>query len=245
MVNEWEKRKQAGGRSILTISCDWHGIFCSRARRCGGNFSCSIGRCWLTSFRIRIRFSGISFFCFHPRISRKRISTRLHPEPGRLFIVGDPKQSIYRFRNADIETYLEIADPQRLNSLGLDHLKLTTNFRSVPSILSFVDAAFTDVMKPADDDSRYQPRLPGLWRSRGSKDGVACAGGQPPWRCKERRRFKAHVAEIDRTGSRNGLPGSSAKFRARNPGRFRIRRKEAVAAGALLNMAISRSCFRS
>jgi ATP-dependent helicase/nuclease subunit A len=81
---------------------------------------------------------------------------RLHPGPGRLFLVGDPKQSIYRFRSADIETYLEIADPAAMRVLGLERLQLTTNFRSVPSILRFVDAAFANVMSlPAD--GRYQP----------------------------------------------------------------------------------------
>ncbi len=82
---------------------------------------------------------------------------RLRPEPGRLFIVGDPKQSIYRFRNADIETYLGIVERERLQALGLDRLELTTNFRSLPSILKAVDVAFADVMRPAGDDSRYQP----------------------------------------------------------------------------------------
>jgi ATP-dependent helicase/nuclease subunit A len=82
--------------------------------------------------------------------------SKLQPGPGRLFIVGDPKQSIYRFRNADIETYLEIADPMAMLALGLERLQLTTNFRSVPSILRFVDAAFTGAMSmPAD--GRYQP----------------------------------------------------------------------------------------
>jgi ATP-dependent helicase/nuclease subunit A len=82
--------------------------------------------------------------------------SKLRPGPGRLFIVGDPKQSVYRFRNADIETYLEIADPTAMQAFGLEHLQLTTNFRSVPSILRFVDAAFTGVMR-APDDGRYQP----------------------------------------------------------------------------------------
>jgi len=82
--------------------------------------------------------------------------SRLRPGPGRLFIVGDPKQSIYRFRSADIETYLEIADPVNTKGLGLERLQLTTNFRSVPSILHFVDAAFAGIMS-APADGCYQP----------------------------------------------------------------------------------------
>ncbi len=77
---------------------------------------------------------------------------RLRPEPGRLFIVGDPKQSIYRFRGADIETYLETVEKAR--GLALERLELTTNFRSVPSILRFVDEAFCESMKQAGS---YQP----------------------------------------------------------------------------------------
>ncbi len=81
---------------------------------------------------------------------------RLRPAPGKLFIVGDPKQSIYRFRNADIETYLGIVDPENMKSLGLERLKLTTNFRSVPSILRFVDGVFSSMMQPPTD-GLYQP----------------------------------------------------------------------------------------
>jgi len=80
----------------------------------------------------------------------------LRPAPGRLFIVGDPKQSIYRFRGADIETYQDIVDPERLKALGLERLELTMNFRSVPSILGFVDSAFGSVMMRSDDGN-YQP----------------------------------------------------------------------------------------
>jgi ATP-dependent helicase/nuclease subunit A len=76
--------------------------------------------------------------------------------PGRLFIVGDPKQSIYRFRGADIETYGAIADANSMARIGLERLELTANFRSVPTILSFVDEAFRDVMKRSAE-APYQP----------------------------------------------------------------------------------------
>ncbi len=76
--------------------------------------------------------------------------------PGRLFVVGDPKQSIYRFRGADIETYLDVSSSPSMMSLGLAQLSLTTNFRSVPSILSFADELFGGVMKK-EDGKPYQP----------------------------------------------------------------------------------------
>ncbi|HSW39069.1 MAG TPA: UvrD-helicase domain-containing protein, partial [Acidobacteriota bacterium] len=81
----------------------------------------------------------------------------LCPGPGRLFIVGDPKQSIYRFRNADIEAYLGFVEPLKLQIRGIERLRLTANFRSVPSILDFVDGAFGDIMKQPAEGGRYQP----------------------------------------------------------------------------------------
>jgi len=77
------------------------------------------------------------------------------PEPGRLFIVGDPKQSIYRFRGADIETYLGLAREEKLRALGVERLTINRNFRSVPSILRFVDEAFAGEIHPPDDGN-YQ-----------------------------------------------------------------------------------------
>lgn len=66
------------------------------------------------------------------------------PVPGRLFIVGDPKQSIYRFRRADVGIYREVG--QRLDACGAKLVKLTTSFRSVPAIQACVNAAFEPIM---------------------------------------------------------------------------------------------------
>ncbi|MBM4084980.1 MAG: hypothetical protein FJ272_09350, partial [Planctomycetes bacterium] len=81
-------------------------------------------------------------------------------EPGKLFLVGDPKQSIYRFRRADIEMYhqgrarLE-ASSQSARS-GTSVLHITENFRCAPQIVDWVNAAFASlIQKSADGD--YQP----------------------------------------------------------------------------------------
>ncbi len=60
--------------------------------------------------------------------------------PGALFVVGDPKQSIYRFRRADLEVYGQVRD--RIVNCGGEVLPLTANFRSRRAIGRFVDAAF-------------------------------------------------------------------------------------------------------
>ncbi len=63
----------------------------------------------------------------------------LTPAPGSLFVVGDPKQSIYRFRRADIETYNFVRG--RIEGSGRI-LALTTNFRSTGRLCAFVNTAF-------------------------------------------------------------------------------------------------------
>jgi ATP-dependent helicase/nuclease subunit A len=69
---------------------------------------------------------------------------RVRPLPGKLFVVGDPKQSIYRFRRADVALYERIK--RHLVSLGAAVLELSTSFRSLPAIQSFVNAAFAPLM---------------------------------------------------------------------------------------------------
>ncbi len=61
--------------------------------------------------------------------------------PGKLFVVGDPKQSIYAFRRADIEAYLEVVEKIVLAQDGIE-CRLTTNFRSDGAILDVVNGAF-------------------------------------------------------------------------------------------------------
>src|SRR5262245_6658719 len=62
------------------------------------------------------------------------------PHPGKLFIVGDPKQAIYRFRGTDVGTYWRVAD--QIRQRGGRVLQLTKSYRSVPEIQRFVNAAF-------------------------------------------------------------------------------------------------------
>jgi exodeoxyribonuclease-5 len=58
--------------------------------------------------------------------------------PGALFLVGDPKQAIYRFRGADVHAYLAAREAIEADVL----LEIIANFRSLEPILTFVNAAF-------------------------------------------------------------------------------------------------------
>jgi ATP-dependent helicase/nuclease subunit A len=66
------------------------------------------------------------------------------PAPGKLFVVGDPKQSIYRFRRADVGTYQAVKD--LLVARGAACVYLTTSFRAIPSIQRLVNAGFAPAM---------------------------------------------------------------------------------------------------
>ncbi len=66
-------------------------------------------------------------------------------EPGRLFFVGDPKQSIYRFRRADIATFLAAAD--RFAERATPEY-LTCNFRSTPRVLAWINRVFGELIQP-------------------------------------------------------------------------------------------------
>jgi ATP-dependent helicase/nuclease subunit A len=65
---------------------------------------------------------------------------KVKPVAGKLFIVGDPKQAIYRFRRADVGTYEEVK--HLLVKNGAELLQLTASFRSLPSIQAMINGAF-------------------------------------------------------------------------------------------------------
>jgi ATP-dependent exoDNAse (exonuclease V) beta subunit len=67
----------------------------------------------------------------------------LKPAPGRLTVVGDPKQSIYRFRRADIAIYEEVKN----GALAGGQQVIATNFRSNSDLLTGLNAIFDEVLK--------------------------------------------------------------------------------------------------
>ncbi len=75
--------------------------------------------------------------------------------PGRLFFVGDPKQSIYRFRRADIGLFLDARDAFG----GTSPVPLHQNFRTVEPILEWVNHVFGRLMAEEVQraQARYQP----------------------------------------------------------------------------------------
>lgn len=85
-------------------------------------------------------------------------------DPGKLFIVGDPKQSIYAFRRADIEAYDRVVQECVLGQQppGESH-KLQTNFRSHRRLLDTVNTFFSEIFPPVAEvglQPQHDPLLP-------------------------------------------------------------------------------------
>lgn len=90
--------------------------------------------------------------------------------PGRLFIVGDPKQSIYRFRGADIEAYRRAV--ARVEACGGLELRLTASFRSPPEVIVPINRIFAPLIGPVGDgDDIYEPHYIPIESARGPADG--------------------------------------------------------------------------
>ena len=68
-----------------------------------------------------------------------------------LFIVGDPKQSIYAFRKAEVRLFLSLWDQQMLGCVPLERIELSTNFRSQPALIDWFNASFTAIFPEQSD----------------------------------------------------------------------------------------------
>jgi ATP-dependent helicase/nuclease subunit A len=82
-----------------------------------------------------------------------------------LFVVGDPMQSIYQFREAEVGLFLRARD-SGIGGVRLEALRLSRNFRSIPKLIDWTNDAFTSLF-PASDDLRasavaFTPSLAGL-----------------------------------------------------------------------------------
>ena len=126
--------------------------------------------------------------------------------PGRLFIVGDAKQSIYRFRGADLGVVQQVKGGGRLSLLTLSE-----NRRSQEPVLKWVNAVFGTVM--GEDDSGLQAEYVPLQANAGVQQtglnaGVRVFGGPSDDRADDvRRREAVEIARLIAAGTTDGEDG--------------------------------------
>ncbi len=75
--------------------------------------------------------------------------SRLQPAPGALFVVGDPKQSIYRFRRADITIYNRV---KQILERDAPPVELSVNFRTEQPVLDWINQTFTGMFPKSATD---------------------------------------------------------------------------------------------
>ena len=96
-------------------------------------------------------------------------------QPGKLFMVGDPKQSIYRFRRADIGMYDEVKDLMSGQPGGAGAVEaISQNFRTTPALVDWVNRVFTDVFD-GDAEPGRQPRYQRVAAYRPAAEGPRVA----------------------------------------------------------------------
>ena len=113
-----------------------------------------------------------------PADQRPRRWDEVTPEPGKLFVVGDPKQSIYRFRRADVRQMETLR-----RRMGGSTLRLVQNFRSQRPVIDWVNHLFGQWMALGEEQAGYAPishrweaktsheAAPSVWSLGGPVDG--------------------------------------------------------------------------
>jgi len=129
--------------------------------------------------------------------------------PGKLFMVGDPKQSIYGFRRADLQLYARV---KRLMERSGRILSLRVNFRSAPPVTEEVNALFRRLMR-GPEEGRFEPEHVDLvpWRTASNAGEGVCLLVPPPslkdddlnaraWRRRESGAIAAYIRRLVERG---------------------------------------------
>ena len=157
-----------------------------------------------TSSRTPIRSRPRSCCCSRPTIPTSATGARCVRAPGKLFIVGDPKQSIYRFRRADVGD-LPGGEGAAWRASGVPVVQLTSSFRARARDPAAgqrrVRAA--DAGGPRDAQAGYVPLAPCRERARRTS--------RPSSRC--RCRARTATRELAKTAIDESLPDAVGRLR--------------------------------
>ncbi len=136
---------------------------------------------------------------------------QLHESPARtLFLVGDPMQSIYRFREADVSLFLQVANNQYtgvFDNIEIESLTLSQNFRSTETLVSWFNYAFKPSF-PAKNDV-----LTGAIKYAGAYSSKQDAGETPVeyWLANDRAQEAEVLLEIVQNAL-SSLPSDDAQI---------------------------------
>ena len=99
-----------------------------------------------------------------------------------LFAVGDPMQSIYRFREAEVGIFLEAQASSQVAGIAVECLDLSRNFRSHAPIVGWVNIVFAQVLPPVSDPTRGEVAYKHVLATRGvgNEVGNEVEGADPP-----------------------------------------------------------------
>jgi len=123
----------------------------------------------------------------------RRLTAGWIPGDGRsLFLVGDPMQSIYRFREAEVGLFLDVWD-RGLGDLELEPLQLKTNFRSGRGVVDWVNRAFESIFPGQHDIAAgaVEYAESEAWHEAGEQQAVTVQ----PWVGRDDRAEARHVVE--------------------------------------------------
>jgi ATP-dependent helicase/nuclease subunit A len=126
-------------------------------------------------FRDRFRFILVDEFQDTDPVQIAIIRAILGRAPGNLFVVGDPKQSIYLFREADVAQFRHTREMIE-QDLGGETVALDVNFRSTPAVVGFTNAVFSALMAECDRpwEFLYEPLTPSRTNDAGSVEVLLC-----------------------------------------------------------------------
>ena len=102
------------------------------------------------------------------------------PGDGRsVFCVGDPMQSIYRFRQAEVRAFLDLAE-EGIGAVRFDRQLLSSNFRTAKPLVDWVNAVFARILPDVDDRDRgaiaYRPSVSARGHASDVPVGATFAG---------------------------------------------------------------------
>ncbi len=162
---------------------------------------------------------------------------RLTPRPGSLFLVGDEKQSIYRFRRADVDTFRQVRD--RIRETGGQVLELNTSFRSLGRLCGWINRAFDPLF--GQYDATYQPAFAPLLDYRDAGQDSVCVRRVTVEKMKRNPRDRIAAVEAERIADFIGaaLQGGTG-FNAQGDGALL---GEKASAGDFMILTRTRKCL--